>query len=246
MKLFSGKRAVMVFLAVAAVMLLPLTAQATMEPVPLTGGTATNTITNLAGVEATGSWNPDSSLGFTITSTVTQFVVNGSFVYEYDYSANVPAKNFSHIIIGVSKPEAGETFFFWQGTVSDHTTPLTPLQYPLNDNANNTPGLPAAGIYGISFPQTSTTATFSFFSYNAPVWQDFYAKDGTDAHIDVTAWNTGFGLAADIPFASNYIIGPDSVNGTVPPVPVPPSVLLLGSGLVGLGLIGWRRREKKA
>jgi hypothetical protein len=29
-------------------------------------------------------------------------------------------------------------------------------------------------------------------------------------------------------------------------VPIPPSVLLMGSGLLGLGLVGWRRREKKA
>jgi hypothetical protein len=30
---------------------------------------------------------------------------------------------------------------------------------------------------------------------------------------------------------------------SIRPVPVPPSVLLLGSGLLGLGLIGWRRRK---
>jgi hypothetical protein len=29
-------------------------------------------------------------------------------------------------------------------------------------------------------------------------------------------------------------------------VPVPPAVLLLGSGLLGLGLLGWRRRQQKA
>jgi hypothetical protein len=33
-------------------------------------------------------------------------------------------------------------------------------------------------------------------------------------------------------------------NGAV--VPIPPSVLLMGSGLLGLGLVGWRRRQTKA
>ncbi len=31
--------------------------------------------------------------------------------------------------------------------------------------------------------------------------------------------------------------------GTFAMIPIPASVLLLGSGLVGLGLIGWRRRS---
>jgi hypothetical protein len=35
-----------------------------------------------------------------------------------------------------------------------------------------------------------------------------------------------------------------SVDERVSQVPVPPSVLLMGSGLLGLGLVGWRRRKE--
>ena len=60
--------------------------------------------------------------------------------------------------------------------------------------------------------------------------------------------NKGYFAAAHI-FVQNTLDASDAVktgfagNGVVP---IPPSALLLGSGLLGLGLVGWRRREKKA
>jgi hypothetical protein len=50
------------------------------------------------------------------------------------------------------------------------------------------------------------------------------------------------GVTADT--AVNFVQFSYGTNGAV--VPIPPSVLLMGSGLLGLGLVGWRRREKKA
>jgi hypothetical protein len=238
------KKNLIVFLALAAVLLLPLAAGATMVSVPLVDGTATNTITNLSGVVATGGWDPATGTGFSITSTVTQFVdQTGSIVYEYDYSVTVPRKNISHIIIGVSQPPAGTYYQFWQGTVDNHTTALTPNLYTDTSNGQSNPNLPTPpGLYGIKFPENSTSASITFFSYNAPVWQDFYAKDGKDGGVKVTAWNTGFGATNASPYASNYIIGPDSTGGGFVPVPVPPGVWLLGSGLLGLG--AWSRIRK--
>ncbi len=237
------KKNLIALLALAAVLLLPLAADATMVSVPLEGGTATNTITNLSGVVATGGWDPATGTGFAITSTVTQLVdQSGAIVYEYDYSVTVPKKDISHIIIGVSQPPSGTDYQFWQGTVDNHTSTLIPSAYTDVSNGKSNPGLPTPpGLYGIKFAENGTSLSLTFFSYNAPVWQDFYAKGGEDGDVKVTAWNTGFGTT-NTPYASNYIIGPDSVGGGFQPVPIPPGVWLLGSGLVGLG--AWSRFRK--
>ena len=34
-------------------------------------------------------------------------------------------------------------------------------------------------------------------------------------------------------------------GAAVDPVPVPPTIFLMGSGLLGLGLVGWQRKRLK-
>ena len=66
--------------------------------------------------------------------------------------------------------------------------------------------------------------------YNAANAANFYFSGGTNL---------------DIPFATGF--GAVKWDPTVPssPVPLPPSVLLLGSGLLGLGAMGWRRKHQE-
>jgi hypothetical protein len=49
-----------------------------------------------------------------------------------------------------------------------------------------------------------------------------------------------------LPTSDSDFVGGNPGGLITDPVPIPPTALLLGSGLLGLGLIGWRRREKKA
>ena len=89
----------------------------------------------------------------------------------------------------------------------------------------------------------STTLTVSFDSDRAPVWGDFYAKNGTDTEgTDIYLYNSGFSIADPlVPAASgseqNHLLVPDTVA-----VPAPGAVFL---GSVGLSLAGYLLKRKE-
>lgn len=81
---------------------------------------------------------------------------------------------------------------------------------------------------------------YEFFSTRAPVWGDFYAKDGTAGGLgENTAYNAGFGNPDPLDGPTNGSIGnkilrPDT-STTV--VPEPGTMLLMGIGLAGAGIV---------
>jgi len=86
---------------------------------------------------------------------------------------------------------------------------------------------------------------WSFYSYRAPVWGDFFAKDGRVPGTNDWnyAWNTGFFdddplSPAESGSIANKILRPD----TETTVPEPTTIGLLGLGLAGLAT---RFRKRK-
>lgn len=184
------------------------------------------------GITASGSWN----------STTTKFswsvydvgLQNGSTLWQYDYFFEVPGKDISHMIVEVSPNKTNDDFVVLPGSSAGVQV--------YGDEGGSNPNIPET-LWGIKFENGALTMAASLQTTLAPVWGDFYAKDGKDGGIDVAAWNTGF-TAGDIDptdppgngSISYHILRPDTVSQ----VPEPSTMLLLSLSL--LGLAGVRKR----
>lgn len=222
MKFLPGKRA-LVFLAVAAVMLLPLAANATtygFSQITSNGGQATES-QYLVDVTAVGS---GVQFHFTNSSLVASSITD---IYFDDGS-----------LLGISSiNDSGAGVAF--------DDPAIP---------SNLPGA------NLASPPFVTTAGFSADSDNPPVANGvntaaefvniLFSLQGTQTFADViNELNSGdlrIGLHVQGITPIHWWESSKSESFVNNPVPIPPSVLLMGSGLLGLGLVGWRRREKKA
>lgn len=210
---------------------------------PLYATSYTGSLSYGSGLFATAEWantdDPDNIS--TLTWTVTYHPE--SSLWHYVYELNVPSKDISHIIVEASD-EGDQSFteanlFDLEGA----TVPENGINtYTSTSNGNSNPLMPGE-MYGIQFlPLENTTSlTVSFHSDRAPVWGDFYAKDGNKG--PVVMYNTGF-TANDADPDPN-IVPPD--NGSyeghlLVPDTIPEPGLLTLLSLGGLGLVRKQRR----
>ncbi len=184
------------------------------------------------GLVANGNWS-SFSIGWSISQA-------GS-VFHYEYTFNgLSGKALSHVILDLSDNCTCTGSCVYNADYNVAGTPV--LEYGSFGVAPSNPGFPAgASITGVKFDNLPDgLSVISFDSSRAPMWGDFYAKDGREA--GTPNWNYAYnqGLANhstynDVKF---YVAVPDTVGSSVPE---PGSWLMMASGGLMLALGVWRR-----
>jgi hypothetical protein len=219
-----------------------LAAPATLFAIPI----FTGSLSTPSGVVATPLWDAPNG-GFTISWTISQLSAS-DWYYQYtlsNASGGALAKDPSHLIVEISPNATANDF--WSFNNSDWEIDT----YSSSSAGQSNPNMPGP-MYGVKMEGVENSGLFEYFfhSYKAPTWGDFYAKDGKVDKIDVTAWNADFlltdptapaqsGLLQDVSGAYiSKILRPDT-QSTV--IPEPGTLLLLGLGLSGIGLLRRKR-----
>lgn len=215
-----------VLLLTSMLFLLVLTSQSAMALMTFTGSLSTP-----EGIFATEPWMTE---GMTINWEISQ---NADYSWDYRYwfrnfAGGVPSKAISHMVLAIS-PDA---------TLRDFWEANGPLEIQTWSGADpSNPGMPGE-LYGLKIDISDDE--YSFTSSKAPVWGDFYIKDGTLDMNPVYAYNTTFGQDDPLDPPSNgslnyKILRPDSITM----IPEPSTLLLFGSALALAG--GVRRFRRK-
>lgn len=184
--------------------------------VPITGSISSDSD---GGMYATAGWaGGDAELSWSISES--------GGIWTYDYHWSTERKDLSHIILGVSET-------FTERNILSGTTAGWNLGW-FGDEGNSNPDIPEL-IYGLKFGGNDTDEYFKIVTDRAPMWGNFYAKDGKDGGQDVYAYNTSFSsnpiayTTGSSPYG--YALVPDTVTTTVPE---PGTVALFGLGIAGI------------
>ena len=169
--------------------------------------------------------------------------------WTYDYLFQVDEKDLSHIIIELSEVDGEYPGEILDGTTAAGDTDTNEVDGPqtfTSDGSN--PGMPG-DLFGYKWGTSNDPKVyqFKFVTDRAPMWGDFYAKDGTDnttdPPTDVYAYNSEFGTDTTPPDIGNndgvhgWVLVPDTNGGGGgQEIPEPTTMILLGTGLLGCGI----------
>ncbi len=202
------------------------------------------------GIVASDGWEQPLG-GFKISWYIEQ-VSTDLWSYTYKISnadgTTPTVPDLSHFILEVSSPITNSNWQDYFPSVTSGTV-VEVKDFSAADG-NSNPYLPGT-LHGIKF--AGDNYTFAFTSIEAPVWGDFYAKDGL--HEDpsgtdefATAWNAGI-LNAPTVGLSDYtawIPRPDGDGLSVPATIVPePGLSVLGLSALIAGAVARRKARRK-
>ncbi len=188
-----------------------------------------------SGLAGTGAWGTSFSISWEITEDTP-----GTLLYTYTFTWPPGAP--SHVIFELSEGCASaEAMCVW-GFEYNQGAPGQ-IEWGTWSQSGSNPNMPGT-IYGVkvNLPDVSGgSAVLQFYSNRAPVWGNFYAKNGrAGGDGDWNAvWNVGL-ANLDSTDITDFIARPDTVLTPPPEIREPGTMALLGAGLVALGLI--RRR----
>lgn len=184
---------------------------------------------SIGGVGGSGLCGTDGWSDALLSCVVTSPNENQEY-WSYVYTFRVDEKAISHIILEVSP---GLELY---GRDLDYEGPKT-----WSPDNNSNPGLPGY-IYGLKWDfKDLLEVTITIITNRAPMWGDFYAKDGKD-NVDgewqwVYAFNSMFGMSTNSPIgngnAGGFVLVPDTTP--TPAALEPGTLILLAAGLLGVG-----------
>lgn len=205
---------------------------------PAAAITYTGSLSTPDGIVGSGSWASDFSITWNITS-----MNNGNDYWHYEYTFEMAKHATSHMILEVSANATMRDFFNITGVTTGDPQWYGP--------APSNPGIPGS-IFGIKFDYGGESPfTYSFDSYKTPTWGDFYTKDGVTGDVFNYAYNTDFLMADPVAPAQSgllsngqggyiyKILRPDTVST----IPEPSTLILLGTALIGGGVVRRFRRK---
>ncbi len=210
---------------------------------PVYTGSISKLTGGVTGVPGSNWMTDNPRLSWVVTWTGT------SWNYAYNYSVDKPG-GVSHLIIETSPTFTAQNIWGFSGF-----SKATIDTWTRTAQGNSNPFMPLSGIYGIKFESFNPTGQYVSIAFNsdrAPVWGDFYVKDGKVGGVDNAVWNAGFTDIDTDPLndpangsIAYHILRPDthSQPNPSPNIPEATAMVLGPSGLAMIVALEKHRRR---